>query len=57
MEVKPKSSESENIFQTLCQVVRPMALALERRKASKAQMRDWALMLRRAAEQLERMSK
>lgn len=57
MEVKSKSSESENIFQLLCRVVRPMALALERGKASKTQMRDWAAMLRRAADQLERMSK
>lgn len=57
MEVKSKSSESENIFQTLCHVVRPMALALERGKASKTQMRDWAAMLRRAADQLDSLAR
>jgi len=54
MDVKSKSTEAENIFQILCRVVQMMSLALERRKASRNQMRDWAAMLRRAADDLER---
>lgn len=53
MDVKSKSSESENIFQILGKVIGLMALSLERRKASRTQMREWAAMLRRCADMLE----
>jgi hypothetical protein len=56
MDVNQKSSESENIFQLIGKVTGFMSLALERKKASKVQMRMWARMLREAADKLERLS-
>lgn len=49
-------TDSNSVFKSLCKVVQLMSLALERRKASKTQMREWAQVLRRTADDLERMA-